>query len=238
MRWLFFIFFIANITYFGYFNYFLKANEQNISVKKATVDNQIQLLSEVDSGQLKKLSVDDNQMLTKEINEVIAVAAPIDRSNNVSSRQCFKLGPIDKKSMDEMRLILEKIYVNNISFEITATSPITYHRIYIPPQKDRATINNILVKLDENDLTDHYVMSVDGRKNAIALGVFKKRKTAEEIATKVNYLGYSTAIESITKDKNSLYNILFEFTDNQDLYFFDKFLVQNNLKYSACENND
>ena len=137
--------------------------------------------------------------------------------------------------MDEVNLILSNEYKNFISFEIETTSPATYHRIYIPAQKDRTTIDDILKKLDDNGLNDHYVMTISGRKNAIALGVYKKRSTAVEIAKKVIYLGFSTTIEAISKDKNSLYNIKFLFKGNQNLNFYNTFLDENNLKSSPCK---
>ncbi|WP_198265282.1 hypothetical protein [sulfur-oxidizing endosymbiont of Gigantopelta aegis] len=87
---------------------------------------------------------------------------------------CYRLGPFSKDLMTDVRLTLEAQYQNELSFGIETTSAITYYRIYIPPLKDKKAIKEILAQLDENGLKDHYVMSIDGRKNAIALGVFKK----------------------------------------------------------------
>lgn len=239
MKWLFFLFLMVNIAYFSYSTYFTNDDRTIKKIQSSVSEKQIKLLNEVDFSELKKVQETKIALSTTEINEsTIIPVLPIDRSHMVSSNQCFKIGPIDKTSMDEIRLILENKYANHISFEIEVTSAITYHRIYIPPQKTRSIIDSILKKLDDNDLNDHYVMSIDGRKNAIALGVFKNRKTAEEIATKVKYLGFSTTIESITKDKNSLYNLQFEFNDNQGLEFYNKFIFENKLKSLPCKNKD
>lgn len=239
MKWLFILFLIANIAFFSYSSFFSTNNPSMNTHKKSALDNQIQLLSEIDSTQLKKIKPDNKVLqLIKDGDTPVLKASPIDRSNNISSNQCFQLGPVNKDDMNEIRFILTNEYANNISFDIETTSPITYHRIYIPSQKNRSTIDKILKALDDNDLNDHYVMTIDGRKNAIALGVYKNKKTAKGIAVKVKYLGYSTIIEAITKDKNSLYNLQFEFTNNQSLSFFENFLLQNELKSSVCKNND
>ena len=239
MKWLFVCFLLINIAFFSYSNYFLSKDIVIDSLKDTTKKNQFKLLSEINPDDLIKIKSKLVVQSILEINEDSILSIPsIDRSYKISTNQCFTIGPVDKVVMNDIRNTLEKEYFNYISFEIDATSPVNYHRIYIPPQKDRSTVDNILKKLDENSLDDHYVMTIEGRKNAIALGVFKNRNTAEEIAAKVKYLGFSTIIESITKDKNSLYNLQIEFSSDKSLDFYNKFIDQNNLKSLACKNKD
>lgn len=247
MKWLFILLFLFNIAFFSYANYFSTTSNSYKTNEGSTVANQLKLLTEIDPKKLqkiKKIKPINNipETVTSEKNSPVenipVIPSIIDRSNKVISSQCFNIGPLEKKIMDDIRFILEDKYTNFISFEIEATSAITYHRIYIPPQDSQSKIDKILKTLDENDLNDHYVMSIDGRKNAIALGVFKNRKTAEKIAKKVKYLGYSTTIEAITRDKNSLYNLKLDFKKDQDLTFYDAFLLKNNLKSTVCKNND
>ncbi len=149
---------------------------------------------------------------------------------------CYKLGPFSKETMTDIRLLLEEEYQNQLSFGIEATSEITYYRIYIPPLKTKENIKETLVILDKNGLNDHYVMSIDGRKNAIALGVFKKRSAAEKVADKAVEIGLATTIEAISDDKNSLYQLLVLFKPYQETERFKEIITAKKLISVECEN--
>jgi len=150
---------------------------------------------------------------------------------------CYTLGPLTKIVMDDIRLELEKEYNNQLSFGIETTSPTTYYRIYIPPLKSKDKIKETLELLEKNDLNDHYVMSIDGRKNAIALGVFKKKDAAEKVAARVKNVGLSTTIEAISNDKNSLYTLHVIFQKTHDISKYQELIKQKNLESSSCLNN-
>ena len=147
---------------------------------------------------------------------------------------CFMLGPFKKQELDIIKLELEQLYANRISFGIETTSKITYYRIYIPPLKSRELRKEALSRLDQNGMTDHYVMSIDGRKNAIALGVFKKREAAEKVAARANKLGFSTTIEAISDDKNSLYNLQLELQSDEPLDPLNNLIEKKQLKLTQC----
>ncbi len=148
---------------------------------------------------------------------------------------CYKTGPFSKDVMNELRLQLETEYQNQLSFGIETTSAITYYRIYIPPLKDKTAIKTTLQNLDDNDLNDHYVMSIGGRKNAIALGVFKKRKAAESVAKRAAKIGLSTTIEAISDDKNSLYQLMVIFQNNQNTDRFMAIISEKKLQSEKCD---
>ncbi len=147
---------------------------------------------------------------------------------------CFMLGPFKKQEVDIIKLELEQLYANRISFGIETTSKITYYRIYIPPLKSRKLRNEALSRLDQNGMTVHYVMSIDGRKNAIALGVFKKREAAEKAAARAYKLGFSTTIEAISDDKNSLYNLQLELQSDEPLDPLNSLIEKKQLKLTQC----
>ncbi len=79
-------------------------------------------------------------------------------------------------------------------------------------------------------------MSIDGRKNAIALGVFKQKKAAEKIAAIAKRVGLSTTIEAISNDKNSLYKLHINFQKNHDISKYHELIKQKNLESIVCEN--
>ena len=187
----------------------------------------------------------DNETFIKEEtenNSEAEIASAVDNdqnsaqvSTNATKNLCYKIGPFSKNAMNDIRLILEKEYKNQLSFGIETTSAITYYRIYIPPLESKSKIKQTLAVLDKNGLKDHYVMSIDGRKNAIALGVFKKRSAAEKIAQKAAKIGSSTIIEAISDDKNSLYQLLIIFQKDQDTTPYQEIIAQKKLISVECD---
>ena len=260
MKWLFIGALLLNISFFVY-NFFIvdESTTKNAVVNKSD-KSQIVLLSELDSAELKNLQnikkpaekmvqhvsdpetsavSDESKRLKTELPDqpqsIKNDSSEISGSTDIQTNNCYKLGPFTKKDMDDIRLTLEKEYQNTLSFGIEPTSTTTYYRIYIPPLKSKDKITETLAQLDAKGLKDHYVMSIDGRKNAIALGVFKERIAAEKVAVKANKVGFSTIIEAITDDKNSQYNLQLEFHDNLDMTRYQELISSKNLKSSECE---
>jgi hypothetical protein len=262
MKWLFIIVALFNIGFFVY-NSFFKENESKQQILANNSKHQIILLSELNKKDIKqlnnkvvnnpqsvivkKVSVIDKKSVNIEeitqiesdiesnIKDIIIDQNTVQKLNlNVDIDFCFNLGPLAKKNMNDVKFLLEKKYQNNLSFSIGATSAITYYRIYIPPIKSKKKQKNILAKLDENDMKDHYVMSINGRKNAIALGVFKKRSAAENVAIKANKIGLSTTIEAITDDKNSLYKLQLLFHNKPNLMYYRELIEQKKIKSLKC----
>lgn len=253
MKWLFVCVVLINAVYFIYnafFNITLNTQRQTITSQDK---NQLVLLKELDAVELKalqdKASVIDTTAqtstpvlnvenkppsTTQDIDKIKENDIPEDagKMNNL----CYTLGPFTKVKMDDIRLELEKSYNNQLSFGIETTSAITYYRIYIPPLESKDKIKETLALLDKNNLKDHYVMSIDGRKNAIALGVFKKKDAAEKIAAIAENVGLSTTIEAISNDKNSLYKLHINFQKTHDISKFKEFIKQKNLQSMVCEN--
>ena len=214
---------LVNILFFTY-HFFLSDGSNTLADIPIMDKTQIVLIKELDEAHLRKLKA------SSVLNSDILVA-----SNEVAD-VCYTFGPFEKKLITDIRSELEYLYNKKLSFEIQTTSATIYYRIYIPPIKDDVEIEKALLKLSKNSLTDHYVMTVDGRKDAIALGVYKETATAEKIAAKAKAIGFSTTIEAITKDKDSLYrlNVYFKKSDNMDAY--NQLLIQKKLKSIICAN--
>ena len=253
MKWVFVSVLLINAVYFIYNTFYhveLKITSQPLLSKDK---GQIVLLEELDKAELKALQDKVNLInkptqitasITKPQDDTSTIDKTIDNSKeNISREQpvqltnlCYTLGPFTKNKMDDVRLVLEKEYNNQLSFGIETTSAITYYRIYIPPLESKDKIRETLALLDKNKLTDHYVMSIDGRKNAIALGVFKQKKAAEKIAGIAESVGLSTTIEAISNDKNSLYNLHVIFQKTHDISRYQELIKQKDLKSKVCEN--
>jgi hypothetical protein len=126
MKWLFILIFLLNIAYFSYSSFY---HTQNITIIPAVdaqhnSQNQIKLLSEVNADEL--------QLITKTDDILSSVVEPktapendqlnyINRSNEKIYNQCFKIGPVNKKIIDEVRFMLEALYANTVSFQIQTT---------------------------------------------------------------------------------------------------------------------
>ncbi len=176
----------------------------------------------------------DNKVKQTVVSNVVQNKKQTTQNDQKTINSCFMLGPFKKQILDIIKLELEQLYANRISFGIETTSKITYYRIYIPPLKSKELRNEALSRLDKHGMTDHYVMSIDGRKNAIALGVFKKRTAAEKVAARANKLGFSTTIEAISDDKNSLYNLQLELQSDEPLDPLNNLIEKKQLKLSQC----
>ena len=258
MKWLFIVAVLLNAVFFAYNSFFEKKGKPLQSVSKVVEKNQIVLLSELDANGLKNLqtrvipqkSVQAQKTQIESFAETseteLAQGSQTNGPDNVSENnmsqlvegaesRCFKLGPFNKEELDNIRLTLEKAYPKNLSFRIETTSETTYYRIYIPPVESKEVRNDTLALLDKHGLEDNYVMSIDGRKNAIALGVFKKRSAAETIADKASKIGIATTIEAISDDKNSLYKLQLVFQKNFDMKAFNEMLEKNKLESLKCE---
>ena len=205
---------------------------EQISTADLTVENTVSDTNQLIDKDKENIIDIDNETIIDKDNETI-IAEDTGKMINL----CYTLGPLTKIVMDDIRLELEKEYNNQLSFGIETTSPTTYYRIYIPPLKSKDKIKETLELLEKNDLNDHYVMSIDGRKNAIALGVFKKKDAAEKVAARVKNVGLSTTIEAISNDKNSLYTLHVIFQKTHDISKYQELIKQKNLESSSCLNN-
>jgi len=252
MKWLFIIVALLNIAY-GAYNLFIAEDVKFKSTDIGSTDKtQIVQLNELDATTLKRLQ--DKALPSKEIIDEIKSSKSLDKTSekesivdnveddlpqptlNSEENLCYKLGPFTKDVMNEVRVLLDAEYKNQLSFGIETTSDITYYRIYIPPIQNKAQIKETLSILDKNGLKDHYVMSIDGRKNAIALGVFKERSAAEKVANTAANIGLSTTIEAISDDKNSLYQLMVIFQKGQETSRYQEIILEKQLISTQCDN--
>jgi len=238
---------LINILFFVYNTFFITDIDTAKQTILITDKSQIVLIKELNSEQLEKLQV---SLPNKEISDVDEQVLVDNISADIKHEKfeteeipvqekivnvCYSLGSLSKKVMNEVRSTLEHKYSRQLSFEIQTTSATTYYRIYIPPINDKAEIDKALLKLNKNGLDDHYVMTLNGRKNAIALGVYKQKSTAEEIAQRAKDIGFSTIIEAISKDKDSLYNLKIHFKSNNNMTDYNKLIEEKNLQSDFCK---
>jgi hypothetical protein len=256
MKWLFIFTLVLNIIFWAYNSFYVVIPNSIIthsSGSGATDNKQLLLLSELDDEQLNTLQGTVlkkpalNILKTIE-NDVVQADAnqesqSKEQQNSVIQNQdtekqnlCYIVGPLNKKDMDTIRLTLEAQYNKELSFGIETTSKITYYRIYIPPLVSKTKIKETIALLDKNNLKDHYVMSIDGRKNAIALGVFKHKNAAEKIARIAKKINLHTTIEAISDDKNSLYKLQISFQKSHNQAFYQSLIGKKQIKSIECLN--
>lgn len=250
MKWLFLILLLFNIVFFAY-NYLFTEKLSEQTLKQTDDRKEIILLSEVTDkselvlikpGEQEKTTLRKEILETKTTDTDESTASEFDLTGSKSrtderysqNRLCYKLSPVTKTELDAIKLEIEKQFKQTISFDIEPTSETTYYRIYIPPLKSKKEIQEVVDRLDKNGLKDHYVMSIDGRKNAIALGVFKLKAAAEKVAKKAKRLGFATTIEAITDDKNSKYILQLEQDKLDENLGLEKKLIDMAVNFKKC----
>ncbi len=219
---------------------FQQKTEESLSEEHAVLSKDLSNQPIIKTEKHSSIDIDVEEIqITAESSAQEAEPEAVENKNIIQSRatvdNCYKFGPFNKQDLDELKIELEKSYPNRLSFEIDSLSTPTYYRIYIPPLSSSEQIKSVLKKLDDNGLTDHYVMSINGRKNAIAIGVFKKRLAAEKVAKKAKIAGFAPTIEAITKDKNSQYNLMVELSEAGDIPALKEKLRSLNIEYDVCK---
>lgn len=251
MKWLFIVAIVVNLAFLSY-NLLFSEQGGQVDARTKSDQSQIRLLSELTSDELTALAsmqagdsaegssagASSGDKKISEENFANVDSEYIRIPDGLYKKACYELGPFSaKEDMDAIKINLENKFQNRVSFSVSTSSEITYYRIYIPPLKSKNEIKDALEKLTKKGLTDHYVMSIDGRKNAIALGVFKQRDAAEKIAQKAKRIGFSTTIEGITKDKDSQYFLQVDYQGTEDASDLNGVLSAGNAEYKQCENN-
>ena len=69
------------------------------------------------------------------------------------------------------------------------------HNVFIPPLPNREAALAVSRKLAEQGVSDYYIVSVEEKRNAIALGLFEDPATAALRAEEIRKLGYEASSE-------------------------------------------
>ncbi|HEC20255.1 MAG TPA: SPOR domain-containing protein, partial [Gammaproteobacteria bacterium] len=109
---------------------------------------------------------------------------------------CFTLGPFTKESI--MQRTAKALLAWNVEVrqrDVTRRIPKGYW-VYLPPSKSYQAAKRKVEALRKKGLTDLFIMGKGSRKNAISLGLFKRKSTAEERFQQVKKLGLKAVLET------------------------------------------
>jgi len=159
------------------------------------------------------------------------------KSESGEEYNCFILGPtLHTKKLQTLKNKIRDKY-STVFFSIFEQKGTTYYRIYIPPLKSISDIRVAQKLLSENNLSDHYVMNQGDKKNAIALGVFRIKKITDNIAKKVNDLGYQVVVEPILEAEKIQYFLKIHTSKESPRIKLEQQELDTDLEIEACKKN-
>jgi len=157
------------------------------------------------------------------------------KTNSQIPLNCFIIGPtLHKKKLDKIKNDITEIH-GSVNFLAYEQKGITFYRIFIPPLNTRPEIKKAQKMLNDNNLRDHYVMNSEGRKNAIALGVFRVKQIADNIAEEVKNLGYPAVVESMFEPKKTQFFLKITTSDKQKNLNLTKENLNTDLEINLCK---
>jgi hypothetical protein len=226
-RWTALCLFFLNLSYFAWA--LTSSNSSVVQVRDTSAKftqsgSMLRLLSE--------LSSEDKEALT---------ATPITQEPSVdvfvelaSEPYCPSLGPFEDKAF--VQKIGTELANNGLS--VASRSEILVSgerfRVYLPAYADRNQAADALKKLRAKKI-DSYIMSEDGFDNAISLGIFSLKDSAEGLVKKMNSYGYQAQISPSTYNKEVFW---IEVKNTGNLEKVDEILVSVMTKWEGITRVD
>lgn len=215
-RWTALCLFFLNLSYFAWI--LVGASPDNFEVSAVpgkltqAAGSPLRLLAELSSQERDALIVDSAEELKLAESDVVEMA---------SEPYCPSLGPFEDK------VLVQKIGTELATNGLTVSSRMEIlgtgerFRVYLPVQSDRNQAADILKKLRAKKI-DSYIMSEPGFENAISLGIFSLRDSADGLVKKMNSYGYQAQV-SLSAYNKEVYWI--DVKNNNDPKKLDEILV-------------
>ncbi len=114
---------------------------------------------------------------------------------------CYTLGPfLDRQIAD-----VTAAEIKAIGFPVTQRSlverEIKHYWIYLAPFKDDRAAQQASKKLAKNRVKDYFIVTAEENRNAISLGLFKRKGGAQRRARRISELGFQPEIEVRYRDR-------------------------------------
>ncbi len=112
----------------------------------------------------------------------VAASAPLVAAPQVAKAEtmsCFEWGEFSGTELDRVHAMLKKLQLGDKMTQ-RDTAPAIGYWVYIPPLNNKAEVNQKVVQLKALGVTEYFVVQDPGEWfNAISLGVFKTRESAQ-----------------------------------------------------------
>lgn len=165
----------------------------------------------------------------------IAASAPaVVKSDNLA---CFEWGDFSGAGLDHAVRALKKLQLGDKLSQREIDRVIGFW-VYIPPLKDKAAVNQKLAQLKARGVTDYFVVQEAGEwLNAISLGVFKSRESAQNFLEGLREKNVATAKMGERSGKNKATVFIINGLDadmNVRLAALQKDFAGSELKLVSC----
>ncbi len=124
-----------------------------------------------------------------------------EKAKRADQVHCYTLGPfLDRQIAD-----VTAAEIKAIGFPVTQRSlverEIKHYWIYLAPFKDDRAAQEASKKLAKNRVKDYFIVTAEENRNAISLGLFKRKGGAQRRARRISELGFQPEIEVRYRDR-------------------------------------
>jgi len=178
---------LVNLAIFAGYNYLFKPQQQTQRTElpvTASADSSIILIAERNNERFPIQPV-QSQLPTEQIASV---------ESQPSDAPCFEIFPISSEADLRQLQTLLKPYQIVVKSEKRSYEAIANHWVYIPslPSTEQGKI--LLRQLRAAGITDVYMIEAGPNKNAISLGLFRKRSAAETRVARLAKNGFEVEL--------------------------------------------
>lgn len=208
MRWVFGLLFLLNGLCF-FFGFFLLRPSGELEfvepspLTSQTVTSMIVLLKESRLATTSEEPVENDNLNNVVVSDSIpSVAEPRTQLQSHQAPKCFKIGPF-QSTLDADRFHAQ-VGLGDGAWKIDdhAEAVDTAYWVYIPPATNRDESRSTLRNLQVMGV-DSFIVSRGEYVNAVSLGTFQKKDSAETLKEQVAAMGFEVSIQEQARSKSS-----------------------------------
>ena len=130
--------------------------------------------------------------------------SPVEPEKSVEPA-CFTLGPFDRgNAASRAAETISALGVSVVHREESQRTPKGYW-VYLPAAKSYLAAKRMVAELQKKGLSDLYIMGKGSRENAISLGLFNNKITAEERFQQVSKMGLNAVFETQYRESKQVW---------------------------------
>ena len=224
MRLVFLILLLSNAIYFGWQHYLPGGNSGDNFISTDPGLEKLVLLHEV--NQLSSKQVDSKRQSSipvlapvpeptlapvleqmpdsvsdQAIDQVKVMGKPEEVESPLPEERlvCYEVGPY--KNDNEARKVLKLLEADVRKVELVVKPRKTSkYWVFLSPQKSLWAARQVVKQLASKGGKDYQIVTIEGKKNGISLGLFRDKKIAELRVKNIKRLGYAPKVNEIKKE--------------------------------------
>lgn len=193
IKWIFWLSIAANVIFFAVMQ--LSFNGQSASELYPMHEEKITLrdLSESEPVQAPTLEVASPESMSVSAPVAVSVAASAPVALVTKELACFEWGDFSGSELVRAEAALKKLKLGDKFTQHEVDRNINFW-VYIAPLKDKAAANQKIAQLKARGVSDYFVMQEPAEwLNAISLGVFRSRESAQKFLEDMHAKNVSSA---------------------------------------------